>query len=135
MFGLRDLAAANPFSAEPDPRRVHAIVLPHPPTTEALVVIAARQEAAAVKGGSDSVTSLGPSESVTAAFSSCRLRVLQHAHHAERLAEVQAACATPQTATSIVPLLFKRALDLHQTTFALGESFGELRAALGLGVG
>ena len=58
--GLRDLADANPFSAEPDPRRVHAIVLPHPPTAEALVVIAARQEAAAAaKGGSDSVRVIG----------------------------------------------------------------------------
>ena len=52
----------------------------------------------------------------------------QHAHHAERLAEVQAACATPQTAASIVPLLFKRALDLHQTTFALGEALAHLHA-------
>jgi glyoxylase-like metal-dependent hydrolase (beta-lactamase superfamily II) len=52
----------------------------------------------------------------------------QHAHHAERLAEVQAACATPQTAASIVPLLFRRALDLHQTTFALGEALAHLHA-------
>ena len=52
----------------------------------------------------------------------------QHAHHAERLAEVLAACATPQTAASIVPLLFKRALDLHQTTFALGEALAHLHA-------
>jgi glyoxylase-like metal-dependent hydrolase (beta-lactamase superfamily II) len=52
----------------------------------------------------------------------------QHAHHAERLAEVLAACATPQTAASIVPLLFRRALDLHQTTFALGEALAHLHA-------
>jgi glyoxylase-like metal-dependent hydrolase (beta-lactamase superfamily II) len=52
----------------------------------------------------------------------------QHAHHAERLAEVLAACATPQTAALIVPLLFKRALDLHQTTFALGEALAHLHA-------
>ncbi len=52
----------------------------------------------------------------------------QHAHHADRLAEVLAACATPQTAASIVPLLFKRALDLHQTTFALGEALAHLHA-------
>ena len=50
----------------------------------------------------------------------------QHAHHAERLAEVLDACASPQTAASIVPLLFKRALDLHQTTFALGEALAHL---------
>jgi glyoxylase-like metal-dependent hydrolase (beta-lactamase superfamily II) len=52
----------------------------------------------------------------------------QHSHHAERLQEVLAACATPQTAASIVPVLFKRPLDLHQTTFALGESLAHLHA-------
>jgi glyoxylase-like metal-dependent hydrolase (beta-lactamase superfamily II) len=52
----------------------------------------------------------------------------QHAHHRERLAEVLAACAAPQTAATIVPVLFKRKLDLHQTTFALGESLAHLHA-------
>ena len=52
----------------------------------------------------------------------------QHEHHRDRLAEVLAACSTPQTAASIVPVLFKRPLDLHQTTFALGESLAHLHA-------
>jgi glyoxylase-like metal-dependent hydrolase (beta-lactamase superfamily II) len=52
----------------------------------------------------------------------------QHAHHAERLDEVLAACALPQTAASIVPVLFKRTLDLHQITFALGEALAHLHA-------
>ena len=52
----------------------------------------------------------------------------QHAHHRARLAEVLAACATPQTAASIVPVLFHRTLDLHQTTFALGEALAHLHA-------
>jgi glyoxylase-like metal-dependent hydrolase (beta-lactamase superfamily II) len=52
----------------------------------------------------------------------------QHRHHAERLDEVLAACGTPQTATSIVPVLFKRQLDLHQMTFALGEALAHLHA-------
>jgi glyoxylase-like metal-dependent hydrolase (beta-lactamase superfamily II) len=52
----------------------------------------------------------------------------QHDHHRDRLAEVEEACATPQTAASIVPVLFKRELDLHQTTFALGESLAHLHA-------
>jgi len=52
----------------------------------------------------------------------------QHRHHGERLDEVLAACATPQTAASIVPILFKRALDAHQITFALGESLAHLHA-------
>lgn len=62
-------------------------------------------------------------------FSGLHARIAQqHAHHAERLTEVHAACATPQTAASIVPVLFKRTLDLHQTTFALGESLAHLHA-------
>lgn len=52
----------------------------------------------------------------------------QHGHHEARLAEVYEACATPRTAADIVPLLFKRELDLHQTSFALGESLAHLHA-------
>ena len=52
----------------------------------------------------------------------------QHRHHADRLAEVLAACDAPQTAASIVPVLFNRQLDLHQLTFALGESLAHLHA-------
>jgi glyoxylase-like metal-dependent hydrolase (beta-lactamase superfamily II) len=52
----------------------------------------------------------------------------QHGHHEARLAEVHEACATPQTAADIVPVLFKRELDLHQTSFALGESLAHLHA-------
>ena len=52
----------------------------------------------------------------------------QHRHHAERLGEVLAACSAPQTAASIVPVLFKRQLDLHQMTFALGEALAHLHA-------
>ena len=52
-----------------------------------------------------------------------------HAHHDERLADVVAACtAQPQTAASLLPVLFKRKLDLHQTTFAMGESIAHLNA-------
>jgi glyoxylase-like metal-dependent hydrolase (beta-lactamase superfamily II) len=48
-------------------------------------------------------------------------------HHDERLAEVLAACAAaPQTAAELLPVLFKRKLDLHQTTFAMGESVAHL---------
>lgn len=52
-----------------------------------------------------------------------------HKHHDERLADVMNACARePQTAASLLPVLFKRALDLHQTTFAMGESIAHLHA-------
>jgi glyoxylase-like metal-dependent hydrolase (beta-lactamase superfamily II) len=48
-------------------------------------------------------------------------------HHEERLAEVMAACATaPHSAAELLPVLFKRPLDLHQTTFAMGESIAHL---------
>ena len=52
-----------------------------------------------------------------------------HAHHAERFAEVLAACAeAPQSAFDLVPVLFKRPLDLHQMTFAMGESIAHCHA-------
>ena len=47
-------------------------------------------------------------------------------HHAARLAEVMAACATPHSAADIVPLMFPRALDIHQLGFALGEALAHL---------
>jgi glyoxylase-like metal-dependent hydrolase (beta-lactamase superfamily II) len=57
-----------------------------------------------------------------------RTRQLQQ-HHDERLADVMAACAErPCHAADLLPVLFKRALDLHQTTFAMGESIAHLHA-------
>lgn len=47
-------------------------------------------------------------------------------HHAARLAEVFEACATPQSAVDIVPVMFPRALDAHQLTFAIGEALAHL---------
>src|SRR5690606_15514273 len=52
----------------------------------------------------------------------------QHAHHAERLDEVLAACAEPASAMDIVPTLFRRKLDMHQLTFAMGEAIAHLHA-------
>ena len=50
-------------------------------------------------------------------------------HHHEHYAEVIAACAVqPQSAADLLPVLFKRSLDLHQTTFAMGESVAHLHA-------
>lgn len=62
-------------------------------------------------------------------FTGLHTRVMQqHQHHAARLAEVLAACTRPMSAADIVPVLFKRELDLHQLTFALGESLAHLHA-------
>ena len=50
-------------------------------------------------------------------------------HHNERFADVLAACARePQHAAGLLSVLFKRPLDLHQTTFAMGESIAHLHA-------
>jgi glyoxylase-like metal-dependent hydrolase (beta-lactamase superfamily II) len=57
-----------------------------------------------------------------------RIRQL-HDHHRDRLAEVMQACsAAPQSAADVLPVLFKRKLDLHQTTFAMGEAIAHLHA-------
>ncbi|MFM2240277.1 MAG: hypothetical protein RJA69_1651 [Pseudomonadota bacterium] len=57
-----------------------------------------------------------------------RIRQL-HDHHDERLREVMQAChERPCSAADIMPVLFRRELDLHQTTFAIGESLAHLHA-------
>ena len=48
-------------------------------------------------------------------------------HHDERFADVLRACAkAPQHAADLLTILFRRQLDLHQTTFAMGESVAHL---------
>ena len=61
-------------------------------------------------------------------FTGLHTRIGQlHDHHRDRLAEVmEAARAKPVSAYDVLPVLFKRPLDLHQTTFALGESVAHL---------
>jgi glyoxylase-like metal-dependent hydrolase (beta-lactamase superfamily II) len=50
-----------------------------------------------------------------------------HEHHRQRLAEVLQACrSAPQCAADVLKLLFPRPLDLHQLSFALGESIAHL---------
>jgi glyoxylase-like metal-dependent hydrolase (beta-lactamase superfamily II) len=61
-------------------------------------------------------------------FRGLHTRIAQlRAHHDARLAEVREACAAkPQCAADIVPMMFKRALDIHQMTFAMGEALAHL---------
>jgi glyoxylase-like metal-dependent hydrolase (beta-lactamase superfamily II) len=55
-----------------------------------------------------------------------RIRQLR-THHDERLADAMAACAErPCSGADMLPVLFKRKLDLHQTTFAMGEAIAHL---------
>jgi glyoxylase-like metal-dependent hydrolase (beta-lactamase superfamily II) len=63
-------------------------------------------------------------------FTGLHRRIEQlHEHHRDRLADVMEACAAaPRTAAEMLPVLFKRTLDLHQTTFAMGESVAHLHA-------
>jgi glyoxylase-like metal-dependent hydrolase (beta-lactamase superfamily II) len=63
-------------------------------------------------------------------FKGLHTRVQQlHDHHRDRLAEVMEACAkAPQSAADVLPVLFKRKLDLHQTTFAMGEAIAHMHA-------
>ncbi len=50
-------------------------------------------------------------------------------HHDARLADVMTACtAQPCSAADLLPVLFRPNLDLHQTTFAMGESIAHLHA-------
>ena len=50
-------------------------------------------------------------------------------HHEERLMDVLEACKEkPGSAHDMLSVIFKRALDFHQTTFAMGESVAHLHA-------
>ncbi|MBT2321733.1 MBL fold metallo-hydrolase [Variovorax paradoxus] len=55
-----------------------------------------------------------------------RVEQLQE-HHRDRLAELLEACTRkPHHAAEGLPILFKRQLDLHQMTFAMGETVAHL---------
>jgi glyoxylase-like metal-dependent hydrolase (beta-lactamase superfamily II) len=68
-------------------------------------------------------------------FTGLHERIAQLAeHHAERFADVLAACAAgPKSAADLLEVLFRRRLDLHQTTFAMGESVAHLHALVSMG--
>ncbi len=61
-------------------------------------------------------------------FTGMHRRIAQlQTHHADRLAEVMQACSQqPTSGADIVPIMFKRELDLHQMTFAMGEAVAHL---------
>jgi glyoxylase-like metal-dependent hydrolase (beta-lactamase superfamily II) len=61
-------------------------------------------------------------------FRGAHARIAQlEAHHAERLAELQAACvAAPRAAAEVLELLFRRRLDTGQIFFAMGEAIAHL---------
>ena len=63
-------------------------------------------------------------------FKGLHIRIRQlHDHHRDRLAEVMELCGRQAaSAADVVPVMFKRALDLHQKTFAMGEAVAHLHA-------
>jgi glyoxylase-like metal-dependent hydrolase (beta-lactamase superfamily II) len=48
-------------------------------------------------------------------------------HHEARLDELRRACGEPRHAAELMPLLFSRQLDMHQTFFAMGETLAHLQ--------
>lgn len=54
-------------------------------------------------------------------------------HHDDRLADTLDACANPRRAVDLVPVLFKRDLDSHQTFFAVGEALSHLHRLVATG--
>ena len=68
-------------------------------------------------------------------FTGLRERVDQLVqHHDRHFDEVIAACREkPCSAADLLPVLFRRKLDLHQTTFAMGEAVAHLHALAGMG--
>lgn len=49
-----------------------------------------------------------------------------HDHHEERLEKILSHCAQPRSCAEVLPLLFPRALDFHQFTFAMGETIAHM---------
>ena len=56
---LAQILADNPFPDEPDPRRVHAVVLSEPPWPELEVKLDAARAKSAAAGGTDEVLAVG----------------------------------------------------------------------------
>jgi glyoxylase-like metal-dependent hydrolase (beta-lactamase superfamily II) len=63
-------------------------------------------------------------------FTGLKRRIAQlREHHDDRLADTVKRCAqSPASAADLLPILFRPNLDLHQTTFAMGEAVAHLHA-------
>ena len=63
-------------------------------------------------------------------FKGAQARIAQYQeHHKERLDDLLQACTDrPRCAHELLTVLFKRELNLHQTTFAMGEAIAHLNA-------
>ena len=69
---------------------------------------------------------------ITGGIDSSRIQAMiaqLRAHHAARLDELHTAVVSarePQSAADVVPVLFRRPLDLQQRYFAMGEAIAHL---------
>lgn len=60
-------------------------------------------------------------------FTGVQTRVEElRAHHLERLHVLEETCEAPKSAAGVLATLFPRALDTHQTMFAMGEAIAHL---------
>ena len=67
-------------------------------------------------------------------FLGLHLRLDQLAeHHEERFQHTIDSCAEPRSGADIIPILFRRKLDLHQLGFAIGEALAHLNYLVGAG--
>ncbi len=67
-------------------------------------------------------------------FRGVRVRVAAlNAHHRERMDALVAALDTPKSAVEVLPILFRRPLDMHQTFFAMGEAIAHLNHGVATG--
>jgi glyoxylase-like metal-dependent hydrolase (beta-lactamase superfamily II) len=55
-------------------------------------------------------------------------------HHHERLEIAAEACTEPRTAAEIIPVLFRRPLDVQQLGFAMGEAMAHMHYLVGVGL-
>jgi glyoxylase-like metal-dependent hydrolase (beta-lactamase superfamily II) len=51
-------------------------------------------------------------------------------HHADRLGELEAACEVPRTIAELTPILFRRKLNDHELSFAVGETLSHVHYLL-----
>ena len=66
-----------------------------------------------------------PSHGLPFVGAHARVKALEQ-HHAERIDELLAAASSPVTAYDLLPVLFRRKLDIQQQFFAMGESVAHL---------
>jgi glyoxylase-like metal-dependent hydrolase (beta-lactamase superfamily II) len=98
-------------------------VQPHEPAGDPLALYLASLER--LRAAVPSETLVLPSHNLP--FFGLHMRIDELAvHHALRCEELLASLDRPKSAVDLLPVLFRRQLDAHQTAFALGEALAHL---------